>query len=192
MNLRRLSTALAAAAAVAAVAVVPAAAKGGVKATLLSSIPLDAKAGTHVTVSWKLFSTNAGGRRVPFGAGGVFIRLRSASGSGPKQALASATGPGRYRATVTVPDGGIGGVQIGLHGWTNGPSGTHRADVFFPVSNASFSFGRVELHASAHGRNWVAVATAAFLGAIAFSLLLLRRRGRSRQALGRSGSSPSP
>jgi hypothetical protein len=190
MNLRRLSLALAAAAVVAAVAVVPAAAKEDVKATLLSTIPTEARPGAKLDVSWKLFSIGAHGRHVPFEAGSVFVRLSSASGSQTEEAFAQPVAPGFYRAKVTVPKSGIGGVEIGLEGWTNGPSGTHRSDLIFPVTNRpALDVTRVTVRD--RGRNWAAIVTMAVLGTTVIALLVLRRRGRFRQSLERSGSSPS-
>jgi hypothetical protein len=130
--LRRFALVLLGAAALTLVAALPAAAKEGVKATLLTRIPLDAPAGTRLDVAWTLTYLDHG-RRKPFGAGGVFVRLVSAAGAPAKTGFAS--GNGDYRATVVVPEGGIGDVVIGLQGWTSGPEGTRESDLLFPITN---------------------------------------------------------
>jgi len=109
------------------VAAFPAAGKDGVKATLETAIPLDAPAGTRLHIAWKL--ANPAGR--PFSAGGVYVRLVSASGAPAETGVAPSDSQsmGEYAATVAVPEGGIGDVVIGLRGWTSGASGTHRADL---------------------------------------------------------------
>ena len=114
------------------VAALPAAGKGRVAATLLTKIPLDAPAGTRLEVAWRLDFFEHGRRRA-FGAGDVFIRLRSAAGR--STATEFANGDGIFRATLVVPKGGIQDVQIGLQGWTNGPAGTRASDLLFPITN---------------------------------------------------------
>jgi len=43
---------------------------------------------------------------------------------------------GRYRALATVPQGGIGDIQLGLRGWRSAPGQEReRADVLFPIEN---------------------------------------------------------
>lgn len=113
----------------AALVLVPAAAaKEGVAAELTSTVPLDARPGTQIRVSWKL--TNRDG--APFGAIGVFVRLLDAGGGRPVD-VTSPQSDGPFSAAVRVPAGGIGGIRIGLHGTT---------DVFFPVVNDPFAFKR--------------------------------------------------
>jgi hypothetical protein len=131
--LRRFALAVLATATVPLVAVFPAAGKEGVEATLLTKIPLDAPARTRLQVAWRLTYLDHG-RRHPFGANGVFVRLTSAAGASAETGFAS--GNGAYRATVAVPEGGIGDVEIGLQGWTNGAAGTRESDLVFPITNA--------------------------------------------------------
>jgi hypothetical protein len=130
--LRRSALVLLGAAAAALVPALPAAGKEGVRATLLTHIPLDAPAGTRLEVAWRLTYLDHGRRR-RFGAGGVFVRLASAAGARAETGFAS--GDGDYKAAVVVPKGGIGDVQIGLQGWTSGPSGTRESDLLFPITN---------------------------------------------------------
>jgi hypothetical protein len=106
--------------------------KENVKARLLTPLPLDAAAGEKITVVWALGGTDEHGRRQPFNAIGVFVRLLSASGGRPTIGFATpdAHPQGRYDAQVAVPKGGIGGVQIGLRG---------SSDVLFPLENDPFA-----------------------------------------------------
>jgi hypothetical protein len=127
--MKRLALALALAALVAAPSAV---AKEGVKATLKTAIPLGAEPGTKVDVAWTLWFVDHG-RRQPFGAGDVFVRLVSAIGDRPQTAYTN--GPGSYAATVTVPKGGIGDVQIGLRGFSDASPSPQSADMFFPITN---------------------------------------------------------
>src|SRR5436190_23995558 len=88
-----------------------ASAKEGEKATLMTPIPLDSKPGSKLTVTWTLAFTE-NGKQHSFGAGGVFVRLLSATGA--KTETADAPGYSNpFTATVTVPEGGIGDVRIG-------------------------------------------------------------------------------
>jgi hypothetical protein len=104
---------------------------------LTTGIPIDAPAGTELQVAWRLFSVDASGQREPFGANGVFVRLRSASGPEVEEAFArtGAHATGEYRAVVGVPDGGIGDIEIGLMGSRSDATGTRRADLIFPIAN---------------------------------------------------------
>jgi len=112
----------------------PAGAKEDVGATLTTPIPLDAAPGDEITVAWTLESVDDKGKRHPFGASGIYVRLFSAAGGDPTVGPATG-GDGRYEAAVVVPEGGIGGVQIGLQGWVSDPTGTYRSDAFFPITN---------------------------------------------------------
>jgi hypothetical protein len=194
MRLRRFALVLVSAAWVAvSVAVLPASAKEGVRATLLSSIPAHPRAGARLEVSWRLFEVGPHHRRVPFTAGAIVLRLRSATGSTSNETFASSAGPGIYRATVVVPKGGLGRIEIGMRGWSSGPSGTHRADLLFPITNAPMiDLGQVNLPASGRGTHWLAIVTAAVPALLALGLVFLV--ARRRQALGffsSSGSRPS-
>jgi hypothetical protein len=120
---------------VAALAVaLPAVAKEGVRATLLTRVPLTAPAGTRLRIAWTLTYRDEHGRRRTFGGEGIFVRLLSASGGPSRTALARAT-TGGYAAMVRVPAGGIRAIQIGIHGWSSGPNGSRPADELFPITN---------------------------------------------------------
>jgi hypothetical protein len=182
--LRRFALANLAAAAVALVAALPAAGKEGVRATLLTSIPLDAPAGTRLHVAWRLTYLDHGRRR-GFGASGVFVRLRSAAGATAETGFAS--GHGDYRATVVVPEGGIGDVQIGLRGWTSGPAGTRESDALFPITNDPLP-GTVRSRGG--WPRWIVVLLAAPLAVLA--VLVVRQRRPVRKARFRPHPSSKP
>lgn len=118
----------------AAVLATPALAKEDVEARLVTPVPLSAPPGEEITVAWMLVSVKDEGKRQSFGASGVYVRLLSAAHRKPTIGLAAGD-DGRYQATVVVPEGGIGGIQIGLQGWVSDPAGTHRSDAFFPITN---------------------------------------------------------
>jgi hypothetical protein len=162
------------------VGALPAAGKDGVRATLTTSVPLDARAGTHLRVSWTLASLDEQGKRHPFGANGVFVRLLSASGD-PAETGFAPTGDyttGEYTATVVVPEGGIGDVRIGLRGFTSGANGTHNGDMLFPIVNDPMP-GAAVTHTShrSTGSIVAAIVTSA-LGLLAIALMWRRASGK--------------
>ena len=114
-------------------ATAPAAAgKEGARARLLTTLPLQAKAGALIRVNWTV-RVRANGKLVPFRANGMFVRLIGKGAE--KTAFTQQFGP-PYRARVRVPRGGIRGIKLGLMGYTN----TGRpAPEFFPVVNSPFA-----------------------------------------------------
>jgi hypothetical protein len=188
MRRRPLAISLAVVAAMAADAAPPATAKEGVKATLTTWIPTEAPAGTRVTLTWKL--ALAGGK--PFGANGVFVRLRSAAGAGAETGVApsGAYETGEYAATVVVPKGGIGDVQIGLHGWSDGQP----SDLLFPITNDPLPGAPRAALATSRGGGvpaWVFIAAAGSVSALlAVALAFARRRNADAQSLPRTGVRP--
>jgi hypothetical protein len=150
--------------AVALVAALPAAAKEGVRATLTTTIPLDSAAGTSLDVAWTLASADG----KPFGAGGVFVRLLSATGERAKTGFARGD-TGDYAATVRVPKGGIGDVEIGLRGFTSGANGTHRSDLLFPITNDPLP-GTVQI-AAGDSKTWILVLVGGSLCLLAVALV---------------------
>jgi hypothetical protein len=115
----------------------PPVARNWVKATLTSKVPLRAKPGTLVRVSWKLWGRDQQGHVQPFSGGGIFGRLVNPSDTMANSASAQGR-DGRYTALVRVPRGGIGRVEVGIRGFTNGPQGTQPAPVLFPITNDPF------------------------------------------------------
>jgi hypothetical protein len=151
----------------------PAAGKEGVTARLMCPVPRDAGPGETVTVAWVLAGPDEDGRRLPFNAIGVFVRLVSAGG-GPATigfATPDAHPDGRYDARVAVPSGGIAGVQIGLRGENDaGPS-----DVLFPLENDPFAAPAPQATPGRRVGGWPVPVGAAAL-ALAAVVWLLRRR----------------
>src|SRR5207248_1120601 len=102
-----------------------AAAKGDVVAHLQNPGVLRAPAGTRIALIWTL---RAGGR--PFGASGIYVRLH---GTATTTGEATELAPGRFRARLVVPRGGVRSIVIALRAWSSGPQGTHRADWRLPI-----------------------------------------------------------
>ncbi len=111
--------------------------KEDVNARLLAPLRVDAAPGEQLTMVWALAGADEHGRRQPFDAIGVFVRLSSATGGRPTIGFATpdAHPQGRYEARVAVPKGGIGGVQIGLRGASDGGA----SDLLFPLENDPFA-----------------------------------------------------
>jgi hypothetical protein len=89
-----------------------------------------AAAGTTMTVVFSIATADG----TPFGASGVFVRLRRGGGrpAVERPAAASAGAPGRYRARFRVPRGGLRRIDVGLRGTTTLADGTVRpAPVLF-------------------------------------------------------------
>jgi hypothetical protein len=174
---------------IAALAAPAAVGKENVQATLLTRLPANAAPGDVVTIRWQLVAVENGKKR-PFRAGGVFVRLRSGAGETPALGLAEGDGAnsGIYEARVAVPAGGIAGVEIGLRGFTSGPEGTATSDLVFPITNpppqaalaqpppGGPSVGDDE---GASGSPW-AILAAAIAAALAGYLLIRVRRRRTR------------
>jgi hypothetical protein len=102
-------------------------AKDGVVAHLSNPQVLQAAPGKSVVLVWTL---RAG--RQPFGASGVYVRLRGLTTS---TALAKELVPGRFRARLPIPNGGVRSIVIALVGWRTDSNGTRRADQRFPIDN---------------------------------------------------------
>jgi hypothetical protein len=117
------------------VAASPAAAKQGAQARLLGPLPIHARAGTVITVKWTVDAPGPDGRRVPFGAIGMFVRLIGRNGAATSATAPQKHGP-PYSARIRVPLGGIHDIQLGLHGWAITPSGKHPAPMLFPITNS--------------------------------------------------------
>jgi hypothetical protein len=115
--------------AVSALAIAPGAAtKEGARARLTTTLPLAAAPGTPIRLGWTVSVPDAKGGREPFGATNMFVRLLSRTGASATSKF-SPQSAGRYTADVRAPDGGIGGVRLGVRGTT---------DVVFPLENDPF------------------------------------------------------
>jgi hypothetical protein len=191
MDLRRSALVLVAVGAAALATALPAGAKEDVEATLATNIPLDAPAGTELTIAWRLFSVDEKGRRQPFGANGVFVRLLSASGAASTEGVApvGAHATGEYEAAVIVPEGGIRDVAIGLAGWVSDATGTRRSDMIFPITNDPIPRAAPISSAppgdSTSTSEWILIGVASLLGVLAAlvgAVALRRRRGQDATA----------
>jgi hypothetical protein len=136
MRLRRFARCWLLIAAVALVAAVPASGKEGARATLTTRVPLTAAPGTSFRVAWTVTILDSGKRR-PFGAGGMFVRLLSPARGASTKVYAQGVN-GRYHATVIVPRGGLRGIQLGLRSWVSDPKGTRESDWLLPITNDPF------------------------------------------------------
>jgi len=110
----------------------PAPAKEGVLARVLTPISRTAEPGTKVTVVWTLYHLDAG-KRVPFNASGVFIRLYGPAGSHSTRVYATQPKPGRYRGVAAIPWGGVRRVVIGLMGTSCGTDGCRPSSAIFGI-----------------------------------------------------------
>jgi hypothetical protein len=180
----------------------PAAAKEDVEATLTSPVALDAPAGTELTIAWTLISVDANGRRQPFGANGVFVRLLSASGAPPEEGVAPVGSyeTGEYEATVIVPAGGIRDIELGLQGWVSDVNGTRRSDLIFPITNdpisspAPVSFPAPVEPAPSNSDGtpgWLLALVAGLLAMLALAGTILIRRRRGHDARSSASRDPS-
>jgi hypothetical protein len=118
----------------------PAGAKEGVVARVQTPISRDADPGTRITVVWMLYSVEAGERR-PFGGGAIFIRLLGPGDSRSKRVYAAPIEPGRYRATVRVPRGGVRRLELGIMGMVcnvQGRLGCRPSPKLFPIVGSPF------------------------------------------------------
>lgn len=114
------------------VAAPAASAKEDVRAHLVSTLPEGAKAGTTITVKWRLYTRDGEG----FDAAELFVRLR---GRGDVTRAYGEGDDGRYRARVKVPRGGLRGIRFGLMGYRSYPGGEMEpAPVYFPLDNDPF------------------------------------------------------
>ena len=128
----RLLAALAVLAVFASVSATSTAAKEGVVARVLTPIPREAIPGARVVVVRTLSSRDELGRRRPFNAEAIFVRVLGVRSlfdyAGTQRPL------GRYRAVVRVPSGGIRALRFGLMGWNSYGA----APLFFPIRGRVF------------------------------------------------------
>ena len=111
-----------------------AAAKDGALASLETPIPSDADPGTEIDVAWRAWMPD-GGTDWPFSGSPVFIRLVSADGGRSTETMGreSPAGSGRYEATIAIPSGGVGRVEVGLFGESCVDGTCTRSDLLFEL-----------------------------------------------------------
>jgi hypothetical protein len=125
---------LATAAALALLAAPAAPAKEGAEAHLLTPLPTHSPTGTTVTVRWTVDVPGSHGRRIPFGAIGMFARLIGTNGATTTATAKQTDGP--FTVRIRVPAGGIRQIRLGLEGTTVEADGTTRpAPMLFPITN---------------------------------------------------------
>ena len=110
------------------------AAKGGALASLETPIPPDADPGTKIDVAWRAWMPDAG-TDWPFSGLPVFIRLISADGGRSTETMGreSPAGSGQYEATIAIPSGGVGRVEVGLFGESCVDGTCTRSDLMFEL-----------------------------------------------------------
>jgi hypothetical protein len=119
-------------AAAVAVLVAPAAsAKEGAQAHLLSPLPAHPLVGSLISVRWSVDVPGTQGKRRPFGAIGMFVRLLGRDGASTSATAQQYEPP--YHVRVSVPAGGIRSIRFGLMGTSCGPSGCKPSPIFFPL-----------------------------------------------------------
>jgi hypothetical protein len=111
-----------------------AAAKGDAMAALDAPIPPDADPGTELQVGWRAWMPD-GTSEWPFTGSPVFMRLISADGTSSTEAFGreNPEGSGHYLATIQVPAGGVGLVEVGLFGETCVHGACSRSDILFDL-----------------------------------------------------------
>ena len=112
------------------------AAKDGAFATLETPVPPDADPGTKIEVAWR---DADGGTDWPFSGSPVFIRLVSATSGRSTETMGRERPPGsgRYEATIAIPSGGVGRVEIGLFGESCINGTCTRSDLLFELPTTS-------------------------------------------------------
>jgi hypothetical protein len=96
-------------------------AKEGAQVHLLVSLPSDPAPGSVITIRWTVDVPGADGKRVPFAAIGMFVRLVGRNGA---STTATALHGPPYCVRIRVPRARIRAIRFGLHGST---------DIFFPL-----------------------------------------------------------
>jgi hypothetical protein len=115
-------------------------AKEGMTATLLGHPKLDAPGGTKIRVGFRLATTSAQAaaarcRRDP---DRFYVQLYSKTGARSTRGDADSCGR-RMVATVRIPRGGVGRIEIKLRGWVTYPGGEQRrSDALIPITNDPF------------------------------------------------------
>jgi hypothetical protein len=90
-------------------------------------------AGHTVMATWTLTAVR-NGRRVPYRASGVYVKIVRRDGRPALKRFARSTRRGHYRARLTAPKGGIRRLEIWRARVRHTPGGkTTPADVRFPV-----------------------------------------------------------
>ena len=113
-----------------------AAAKEGAEASLDAPIPPATEPETEIEVGWSAGWPDGAGGLDPIIGSPVFIRLTSVDGSEKVETSGTErpSGSGHYVATITVPRGGVGLVEIGLRGESCVDGECTRSDLMFVLA----------------------------------------------------------
>jgi hypothetical protein len=108
--------------------------KDGALASLETPVPPDADPGTRIDVAWRAWMPDSGSDW-PFSGSPVFIRLVSANGGKATETMGRERPPGsgRYEATIAIPSGGVGLVEVGLFGESCIEGTCTRSDLLFEL-----------------------------------------------------------
>jgi len=102
------------------------------EAWLDDDLPTDAPAGTPLTIGATLWMPDQA-ELLPMS--GVFVRLRPASGTAaPTETTGILDWPGHVTASLVVPTGGVGDLEIGQTGSACDATGCHRVDLLFVIA----------------------------------------------------------
>lgn len=128
--------------AVLALAAVPAMAKEGFEAQLDAPLSLDTSPGTTIEVGFRVARIDASGSH-PMVGSPVVVRLVPPGGGQPVEASGAErpSGSGHYIASITVPEGGIAEVVVGLRSESCDAAGCQRSDVLFPLTDDALVLG---------------------------------------------------
>lgn len=113
----------------------PALAKGGGVARLDAPVPVDTPPGTEVEIGWTVVAVDEAGDAHPIVGSPIYVRIVPAGGGAPVEVHGTEqpSGSGRYVATVVVPEGGIGRVEIAMRGQACDGSTCWQADYVLPI-----------------------------------------------------------
>lgn len=167
--------------------------KEGVVARLTH--PLATAPSGGVPVKFVLEHREAGDR---FSALGVFVRVRTVDGQTTEAGVEErGSGTGNYTALLRMRQDRITDLEIGLAGVVSGPSGTHRSDAMFPITNDPFPRADDKSVATAQaadaGRSTPVLGYALIaVGVAALVLAVIRFRGVLSRARRGTSSSPTP
>ena len=109
-------------------------AKGDAMAALDAPIPPNADPGAELEVGWRAWIPG-GTSEWPFSGAPVFIRLTSPDGSSSTEVIGreNPSGSGHYLASIPVPAGGVGLIEVGLFGESCVQGVCTRSDILFEL-----------------------------------------------------------
>jgi len=115
----------------------PVMAKTGTEARLDTTLHRDATPGSTIAVAWSLFQV-VDDKESPFSSQGAYMRLKGVDGKSSTEVVGteSPIGSGHYKATIQVPESGVGEVEVGVRGeQCTATEGCSRSDIIFPLTD---------------------------------------------------------